>query len=80
MKKPFSILPYWAKVVIRLALLPAAATLHIIPYLIAFVSRLYRWVMYGGEFTVYRKDEPATIQDIYDELKEQRSEKLVDNV
>jgi len=68
-QKPFSKLPYWLKVCIRFLMLPIAAILHLIPHIIAFVTNLYKWVRYGGEFIVYDKDDAATIKDIYNQLK-----------
>jgi len=62
-------LPNWVAIIIRIILLPIAAILHLIPHVMGFTASLILWVRYGGEFTIYQKDERVTISKIYDELK-----------
>jgi hypothetical protein len=71
MTKPIQQLPNWAKVLIRIILLPVAAILHFIPHFFGWVMALRNWVLYGGEFITYQKKDPATISDIYKKLVEQ---------
>ena len=70
MKKPLQQLPKWAKIIIRIILLPAAMLLHLIPHLVGYILSLKNWVIYGGEFITYQKNDPAQINDIYELLKE----------
>ena len=69
MKKPIQQLPVWIRVLIRIILLPIAMVLHIIPHIVGFTISMKNWVLYGGEFITYQKNDPAQIIDIYNLLK-----------
>lgn len=66
-------LPVWAKIMIRVILLPIAFILHLIPHIIGLVVNLKNWVVYGGEFISYTKDDKASMAKIFNELKKQNS-------
>ena len=44
--------------------------LHLIPHLVGYILSLKNWVIYGGEFITYQKNDTAQINDIYELLKE----------
>ncbi len=70
MKKPIYQLPYLARFTLRLVLLPCAMLLHLIPHVIGWVIGCKNWLIYGGEFITYEKNETATIAEVYDYLKQ----------
>ena len=72
MSKPIQQLPTLVKMLIRIILLPIAAILHAIPHIIGFLISMKNWVLYGGEFITYQKNDPAQINDIYNILKEKQ--------
>ena len=74
--KPLQQLPKWLKLIIRVLLLPAAMLLHFIPHFVGYILGLKNWVINGGEFITYEKNEAATIGDIYQLLKEIQHETI----
>ena len=74
--KPLQQLPKWLKLIIRIILLPAAMLLHLIPHLVGYVLGLKNWVIYGGEFITYEKNESTIIADIYQKLKDMENETI----
>ena len=63
-------LPQWLKITIRVILLPTAFLLHLVPHIVALITNLKNWVLYGGEFMVSKqKQDFATMDKIYEELK-----------
>jgi len=74
--KPIQQLPKWAKVLIRVTLLPAVFCLHLIPHIVGIILSLKNWVMYGGELINYQKNDTALISDIYQLLKTIQNEAI----
>ena len=72
MSKPIQQLPRWAQIVVRLIALPLAAGLHLIPHVIGYFQAVHRFVLYGGEFITYEKNDPATISDIYQSIRDKQ--------
>jgi len=60
---------FWI-ILLRLIGLPFLTVLVIIRAVIGTIKFLGKFMMYGGEFIVYNKDEHKTISDIYELLKE----------
>lgn len=58
------------KLVLRLLSLPAVALLLLILYIVKYIVHLIQFTRFGGEFLTYGKDEVATIDKIYQKLKE----------
>lgn len=58
-------------IIIRLLSLPFIMGLVLIYLIFQFFKIIYNFILYGGEFmTYYSKDQPKTMQNIYDELKQ----------
>lgn len=62
MKKAF-------KILIRLIVAPLIFCIIFIAYLYHAIMQTISFVGYGGEWITYRKEEPHTIKQIFDELK-----------
>lgn len=61
--------------ILRLLTLPFIIGLVLIYLIFQFFKIIYNFILYGGEFmTYYSKDQPKTMQNIYDELKQLNNE------
>lgn len=61
-----------SKIILRIIALPFVTAIILISYITFALGRSFDFLRYGGEFNSYSKNETATIQDIYNELKNKR--------
>jgi len=57
---------------LRILVSPFILCIFLITYSIACITHFVGYLKHGGEWITYKKDDPGTIGDIYDELLKQR--------
>jgi len=62
------------KILIRLLGSPFLLCIILIAYNYHAIRHFLLTIKYGGEWITYRQDERKTIQDLYNEIKNQREE------
>lgn len=62
-----------ARFILRLIAFPFVLGIVLVAYNIYGLKNAWNFLKHGGEWSTYRKEDRATMQSIYQELKDQRN-------
>ena len=58
--------------ILKIIASPFMFSLILISYNYAAIKKLIQFIKYGGDLSIYEKDDKVTMMDIYKELKKQK--------